>query len=171
MGVVFTSKRLTFKTFEPGDGALIYQLNSDPDVLTFLHENPISLQEAERVVEQVILPQYKKYNHGRWAVYQTTTGEFMGWCGLKYREEEQITDLGYRFKKQFWGQGFASEAAERCVHFGFHVLGITSLFGAAHVNNIASQKVLEKTGFQFVNTRVIDGCLAKTYMLQNPNLQ
>jgi len=111
MNIVFTSEQLTFREFEPGDGLLIYHLNSDPEVLTFLHENPVSIEEAERVVLEVILPQYKKYNHGRWAVYQTTSGEFIGWCSLKYREEENITDLSYRFKKSILGAGFGHRSS------------------------------------------------------------
>ena len=61
----------------------------------------------------------------------------------------------------------ATEAARSCVNYGFHTLGIASLFGAAHVNNIASQKVLEKNEFNYVNTRMIDECLAKTYLLKS----
>lgn len=165
---LFASQRLLFKRFVPGDGGLIYDLNSDPDVLKYLHEVPTTAAMAEQVVLNIIRPQYEKYHYGRWAVYLKESGEFIGWCGLKYRVELDVTDLGYRFKKAFWGKGYASEAARRCIDYGFSTLHLPSLFGAAHVDNIASQKVLEKSGFAFIATKTIDGCLSKTYQLGNP---
>lgn len=56
MDVVFTSERLIFRKFAEDDGPLIYQLNSDPEVLKYLHEEPTTLQKAADVVKNVILP-------------------------------------------------------------------------------------------------------------------
>ena len=160
---VFTSKRLFFNEFTPGDWALIYELNSDPEVVKYLHEPQTTAEVAREVLANTIIPQYTKYNHGRWAVYLKHSNEFIGWCGLKYRSETGIVDLGYRFMKKHWGFGYASEAAIRCVEYGFQVLKLARIFGAAHVDNIASQKVLEKAGLQFIGLRIIDNCLTKTY--------
>ncbi len=167
MKILFTSERLNFRNFTEDDGPLIYELNSDPEVLKYLHELPTTKESATQVIRYIIIPQYQKYNYGRWAVHLKTTDEFVGWCGLKYRTDRGVTDLGYRFRQKFWGKGFATEAAMRCIDRGFKEIHLASLFAAAHVDNIASQKVLEKCGFQFISTERIDDCPAKTYELQN----
>jgi ribosomal-protein-alanine N-acetyltransferase len=166
MDPVFTSKRLFFREFTPEDWELIYELNSDPEVVKYLHEPQTTPEVAKDVLANTIIPQYRKYNHGRWALFTIEANEFIGWCGLKYRAEAGIVDLGYRFKKKFWGFGYATEAAIRSVEYGFEVLQLPKLFGAAHVDNIASQKVLEKAGLHFVGTSIIDNCLTKTYEIE-----
>ncbi len=105
----------------------------------------------------------KLHNHGRWAVYLQNTDEFIGWCGLKFRPERHEVDLGYRLMKKYWGHGYATEAAKRTIQYGFTVLQLPRLFAAAHVQNFASQKVLEKVGFQYIRDEIIDDCTAKTY--------
>ena len=139
---------------------MYFTYSADPK---YLHEPETSLEKAEEVVKNIIIPQYKKYNHGRWAVYLKETHEFIRWCGLKYRPERQVVDLGYRLSKKYWGHGYATEAAKRCLQYGFEVLNLPKIFAAAHVDNIASRKVLEKAGLHFIGIENIDNCLAKTY--------
>lgn len=167
MDVIFTSARLRFVEFTMADAPLIYELNSDPDVVRYLHEPLTTLEVANDVLMNTILPQYAKYQHGRWAMYLKDTGEFIGWCGLKYRPEMKMVDLGYRLMKKYWGQGYATEAARRCIEYGFQVLAMKKIFAAAHVDNTASQKVLEKVGMQFIGRQIIDNCLTKTYEIVN----
>jgi ribosomal-protein-alanine N-acetyltransferase len=104
------------------------------------------LAHAEKVLDEVILPQYTLYNHGRWAVHQKSNLEFIGWCGLKCRPERNEIDLGYRFMKKFWGKGYATEAAFACIQYGFNRLNLQQIIGRALPGNVASIKVLENAG-------------------------
>ncbi|HUP11900.1 MAG TPA: GNAT family N-acetyltransferase, partial [Niastella sp.] len=79
------------------------------------------------------------------------TNEFLGWAGLKLITESinnhtNFFDLGYRFIKRYWGQGFASEAAAASLAYAFNVLGANEVYAHAHTENIASNKILLKTG-------------------------
>jgi ribosomal-protein-alanine N-acetyltransferase len=76
---------------------------------------------------------------------------FIGWCGLKYLESIQETDLGFRLHQRFWGQGFATEAAIACINFGFHELKLSEIVGRAMKENLASICVLEKCGMKYRN--------------------
>jgi [ribosomal protein S5]-alanine N-acetyltransferase len=78
MNVVIETDRLLLRTFTEDDAPLLYELNLDPEVTRFTHDPMTDLAHAEKVLDEVILPQYALYNHGRWAVHQKSNLEFIG---------------------------------------------------------------------------------------------
>jgi RimJ/RimL family protein N-acetyltransferase len=101
-------------------------------------------------------------------VHTKSSLDFIGWCGLKARPEMNEIDLGYRFKKSSWGNGYATEAARACIHYGFEKLGLPRIVGRALPPNQASIRVLEKCGMQYVGEQIVEGLLHKTYESINP---
>ncbi len=168
MNVILETERLLLRTFTTEDARLIYELNRDPDVTRFTGDPITDIAHARQVLEQVILPQYVLYNHGRWAVHAKPALEFIGWCGLKNRPERNEIDLGYRFIKSTWGKGYATEAAFACIKYGFEKLGLKRIVGRAMPGNIASLKVLEKCGMTYIGEDMVDDHPAKTYEILNP---
>ena len=168
MNIIIETTRLVLRTFTVADASLIYQLNLDPAITLYTGDPIRDLQHAEQVLEQTIIPQYILYNHGRWAVHTKPELEFIGWCGLKARPERKEIDLGYRFMKTAWGKGYATEAAYACLNYGFEKLTIQRIIGRAMPQNIASIRVLEKCGMQFICEEEVDGHPAKTYEAINP---
>lgn len=170
MHVVFETPRLILRCFTPEDAHLILQLNSDPDIVKYVHE-PIlnTIEQANEILCNIILPQYR-LNLGRWAIHTKDDHSFIGWCGLKYRPELDEMDLGYRLSKKAWGKGFATEAARHTLNYGFKQLNLALIIGRAHIENLASIKVLEKIGMQFISEGIVDDCPVRTYTLANPNL-
>lgn len=163
MHIVFETPRLLLRQFTEQDASLILQLNSDPDIVKYVHEAVLTTeQQARHILIKTILPQYKK-NLGRWATYLKNNNEFIGWCGLKYRPELDEIDLGYRLKKSAWGKGYATEAAKHTLDHGFSNLELNIITGRAHIENIASIKVLQKIGMRFAREEIVDECLVKTY--------
>lgn len=169
MHVIIETERLLLRLFEPGEGHLIYTLNEDPEITRYTGDPVRDLDHAEEILREVILPQYKLYNHGRWAVHTKPGMEFIGWCGLKYRPELDEIDLGYRFMKTAWGKGYATEAAMASIKYGFETLGLKRIVGRAMPGNVASLKVLEKCGMKFIGEELVDGHEAKTYEIDRGN--
>ena len=170
MHIVFQTPRLTLRQFTKEDSQLILQLNSDPEIVKYVHEPVLSTEEqAKNILIDIILPQYKN-NLGRWAMHTKTTNEFIGWCGLKYRPELDEIDLGYRLKKDAWGKGYATEAAKHTLDHGFNILDLQLITGRAHIQNIASIKVLEKIGMQFISAGMVDDCPVKTFTIAKQQL-
>jgi RimJ/RimL family protein N-acetyltransferase len=168
MEVIFETSRLLLRQFTLEDAPILLQLNSDPEVLKYLHE-PLLQDEAhaETILCNIILPQYER-KLGRWAVHQKEDNAFIGWCGLKYRPELEEIDLGYRFMQTAWGKGFATEAAQETLAYGFKKLYLSLITGRAHIENLASIRVLEKIGMEYIGDGIVDDCPVKTFTMKNP---
>lgn len=158
--------RLVFREFTPEDAALVFELNNDTDVLKYLHEHPTTDHAtALATLQERIIPHYREYGYGRWAVHLKDTNEFIGWCGLKFRPERNETDLGYRFMQRFWNKGYATEAAKATLDYGFQILHLPKITAIAQTGNLASLQVIEKCGMVFKRYEIIDGFEVKTYEL------
>ena len=145
---ILETKRLTLREFELSDANSLYELNSDPEVIKYTGDPPFkNIEEAKEFI--LNYNHYKKYGFGRWAVILNSTNEFIGWCGIKYTEEKDEHDLGFRFFRKYWGNGFASESAAACIDYAFNTLNINKLYGRAMKENIASIRVLEKIGMKY----------------------
>jgi [ribosomal protein S5]-alanine N-acetyltransferase len=171
MNVILETNRLLLRTFTLEDAQLIYELNLDPEITRYTGDPVKDINHAKEVLEQVILPQYALYNHGRWAVHIKDGLEFIGWCGLKNRPERNEIDLGYRFLKTAWGKGYASEAAFACIKYGFEKLNLQRIIGRAMPDNIGSLRVLEKCGMTYTGDEIVDEHPAKTYEILNPSIR
>jgi len=163
---IFQSERLLYRQFTMEDGELIIQLNSDPEVLRYIHEPPTTSSNVMQVLQHIILPQYK-LGLGRWAVHLKHDETFIGWAGLKNIPAKEEIDLGYRFMKPFWGSGYATEAASTCLSVGFAHLGLERIVAKAHAENIGSLRVIQKCGMTFVREDVEDGLPIKVYEMVN----
>ena len=168
MNIIIETNRLLLRTFTLEDAQLIYELNLDPEITRYTGDPVKDINHAKEVLEQVILPQYALYNHGRWAVHIKYGLEFIGWCGLKNRPERNEIDLGYRFLKTAWSKGYATEAAFGCIKYGFEKLNLQRIIGRAMPDNIGSLRVLEKCGMTFIGDEIVDDHPAKTYEILNP---
>ncbi len=170
MHFIFQTPRLILRQITIDDAPLILALNSDPEIVKYVHEPTLkTVEQAQEIITGIILPQYKN-NLGRWAIIIKDSNDFIGWCGLKYRPEKDEIDLGYRLMQKAWGKGFASEAAAKTLEYGFNSLNLQLITGRAHMENTASIKVLEKIGMDFIGEGMVDDCPVRTYTKANQNL-
>ena len=141
------TERLIIREFDVSDAKKMWELNKDEDVIRFTGDPPFdSIASAQDFLRNY--SDYRSNGFGRWAVIEKSTGEFIGWCGLKLNELE-VVDLGYRFFKKDWGKGYATESSRGCLAYGFGELGIEEIIGRAATENVPSWKVLEKLGMHF----------------------
>lgn len=138
--------RLSHRAFCPDDAPTFYRLNSHPEVMRYTCEPMLTSEdEARRAIQAY--PDFERHGFGRWACVQKSDNAIIGFCGLKYLEEFDAVDVGYRFFPQYWGMGIATEACRVCVEFGFDVLKLPRILGFVKPENTASIRVLEKVGF------------------------
>ncbi|MCB0795601.1 MAG: GNAT family N-acetyltransferase [Flavobacteriales bacterium] len=161
--------RLNIRDIEASDVEGIFVLDSDPEVLRYIG-TPVMTQRAQ--AEQVIAHirrQYQKNGIGRWAMELRSTGEFIGWTGLKWEQDIRpfpYYDLGYRLIRKYWGQGYATESARASLRHGFEVLGYPEICAAAEADNLASNRILRKIGMKQGEPFTFEGKVCNWYALK-----
>ena len=141
-------------------------MNEDWDCIKFTGDVAFkNLEEAENLVKNY--DHYQKYGFGRWTVLDKISGEFLGWCGLKYDEDLHEFDLGYRFLKKHWGKGYATESSKFCIYLGFTKFGMKEIVGRVMKENTASVKVLGNVGMTYKETRIKNGVAWLIYTINN----
>lgn len=149
METILETERCYLRQFSVDDSQAFYDLNSDPEVVKYTGDKAFgNVSEARSFLQNY--NQYELYGFGRWAVIEKQTGKFIGWCGLKYSPDLHEVDLGFRFFRNYWNRGFATETALACLEYGFSKLNLDKIVGRAMEANIGSVKVLEKSGMEFV---------------------
>jgi [ribosomal protein S5]-alanine N-acetyltransferase len=155
MKIMVETQRLILRELLPTDAQAMFELDSNPQVHTYLGNNPIkTLEQAKEIIEGVC-KQYINNGIGRWAAIEKSSGNFIGWSGLKFITEYQNNhiyyyDIGYRLMPAYWGKGYATESAKAAIAYGFTKLNATEIIGSANVENIVSRKALEKCGLKFI---------------------
>jgi ribosomal-protein-alanine N-acetyltransferase len=153
MKMIIETDRLLLREYVEDDAEAFFQLNSDPEVLRFVPDKAVlNVEQARQILLDHPIADYRKYGFGRGACILKSTGEQIGFAGLKYLEEFGEVDVAFRLMRTHWGLGLATEAALASVRFGFADLGLKRMIGLVMPENTASVRVLEKTGLRYVET-------------------
>lgn len=148
MKEILQTERLILRELNTDDAENFYKLNLNPNVIKYTGNSAFkNINEAQEFL--INYQDYKLNGFGRWAVIEKSSNEFLGWCGLKYDENLDETDIGFRFFEECWNKGFATESAKACIGYGLETLNLKSIVGRAMSENRASIKVLEKIGLKF----------------------
>ena len=141
------TSRLRLRLFTREDSQVMFDLNSDPEVIKYAEATPArNLEEARFRLEHGPLHDYHEYGYGRFAVEWKETGSVIGFCGIKYIPEIELPEIGFRYMKEYWGRGIGTEAARICVEFARDDLKIKKLIALIVPENAGSIRVAEKLG-------------------------
>ena len=146
--IVGEPDRLLIRSLAAADASDLVHALSDPEVMRFSIGGVHTLDDTSRFIERSICS-YEENGFGSWALVEKASSRLIGFCGLALQtvEERQETEIGYRLARQFWGQGFASEAASAVLVYGFGQLKLESVIAIVQPENVASVRVVEKIGF------------------------
>jgi ribosomal-protein-alanine N-acetyltransferase len=153
--IVLESTRLLFRSHVAGDLDAFCAMETDAEVRRYVGGAPRTREAAEqRFWERAMHPVEGRL--ATWATVLKEDGRYIGRCGLypNIRGEQKIAGeavLAFYIARQFWGQGFASEAGRAFVEFGFDELKLERIVTAVQVENTASVRVLEKLGFVVIS--------------------
>ncbi len=171
MKFLVETDRLLLREFQLNDIDGFYELDSDPEVHRYLGNKPVQDKDFLVQVIKTVQQQYIDNGIGRWSVIEKSTGEFVGWSGLKLNKDtinNQINfyDLGYRIKRKLWGHGYATESAMAALNYGFSNLNANIIYANTHFNNSASERVLLKCGLSYVENFLEDRVEHKWYQIE-----
>ena len=160
------TERLLIRPFKMEDIEPSYIMNLDAEVSKYTGDGGVvSKEEIKRRIVENVFVDYEKYGFGRLAVELKGENKFIGFTGLKYLEDMDEVDLGYRFMKEYWGKGIATESAKACVNLGFNNLGLKRMIAIVLPKNTGSIRVIEKLNFEFEKEIIEDNQLAQVYSL------
>src|SRR4051812_25559837 len=95
------TKRLLLRQFLEEDAEAMYWLNADPEVIKYTGDPPFKdVAQSLDLIKNY--SQYEKYKMGRLTLIVKETYEIIGWCGLKYHQDSDEVDIGYRLKRSAW---------------------------------------------------------------------
>ena len=143
---IVETARLYLRQLTQEDYPALMSLLGDEEVM-YAYEHGFSAEEVQEWLDKQ-LKRYREDGIGLWAVISKETGEFLGQCGLTWQETDQGLELevGYLFKKDYWHQGYATEAAKACKEYAFYVLGENRVTAIIRENNLPSQQVAKRLG-------------------------
>lgn len=153
MNALLESPRLLYRELLTNDVPLLFEMDSNREVHRYLGNSPLQTPEEAEAVILMIQKQYRENGIGRWALIEKQSREFLGWAGLKLVKEEingytNFYDLGFRLKPNYWGRGYATEAATSLVKYASEILKLKNLYAFVDEGNKASIRVLEKSGLK-----------------------
>jgi RimJ/RimL family protein N-acetyltransferase len=144
------TERLLLREFELDDAHDVLRFATNPEVTRYTGDAGLieTIDDARRLIVEVWHSDYRKHGFGRLAVVDKATNKVIGFCGLKYLEDLDAVDIGYRFLPEYWGRGIATEAAAAAMRHGHEILGLTDIIGLVMPDNLASHRVLKKLGMR-----------------------
>jgi RimJ/RimL family protein N-acetyltransferase len=142
----FVTSRLIMRRWQERDKAPFASLNADARVMAHFPK-PLSREESDYTVER-IEARFEERGFGLWALEERSSGRFVGFTGLSMPSfAAQFTpcvEVGWRLAYEFWGQGYALEAARRSLTFAFDELRLQEVVSMTAANNIRSRRVMER---------------------------
>lgn len=142
------TKRLLLRGWSPADRAALAAINADPRVMEFLG-GPMTRELSDAFFDR-IQDKFARQGFGFWAVEAPGVAPLIGLVGLNIPDFEApfmpAVEIGWRLGADFWGHGYASEAALAALDFGFEVAACDEIVAFTTERNTRSRRVMERIG-------------------------
>lgn len=152
MNYIFTSERLGFRTWVPNDLEPFTELNADVEVMQHF-PSTLTPTETSNLINRID-KHFEEYGYGFYAVDYLPENKFIGFIGLSHPSFETdftpCIEIGWRLNAKYWNRGLATEGAQRCLEFAQQELKLAEIYSFTIPKNLASQRVMQKIGMQFV---------------------
>ncbi|UQR61920.1 GNAT family N-acetyltransferase [Bradyrhizobium sp. C-145] len=142
----FSTDRLTAERLNEDHLADLVALHLDAEVSRYL--GGVRAPEVTKTYLATNMAHWDEHGFGLWTL-RSKDGAFAGRAGIRHILVDDVDEIeiAYAFKREFWGQGFASEIASALTDIGLSQLALSSLIGVVDIGNGASRRVLEKSHY------------------------
>jgi ribosomal-protein-alanine N-acetyltransferase len=151
-GLPIETRRLKLRLMRASDLDPLLDIFGDSRVMASFDAAPFTRQQMAGWLERNLKHQ-QVHGYGLFSVILQSNGVLIGDCGLEHMEleGEQVTELGYDFRSDYWNQGYATEAATAVRDFAFNELSLSMLISLIRAGNEASRRVSEKIGMRLIS--------------------
>ncbi|WP_207515600.1 GNAT family N-acetyltransferase [Longitalea luteola] len=150
--VIFETNRLLIRRYTLADEANFFAINGDAEIMRYIRE-PRDRQECLIFLRRNIQFYEQHPLMGRWAMAEKDSGTFVGSFAIipvETTDPKRHTEiqLGYALLKDYWGRGYATESTLAGRRYAFDTMKLPQIVAITEQENIASQKVLLRSGFK-----------------------
>ncbi len=159
---VIDTDRLRLRRWKQEDHAPFAAMCADPDVMRYIGNGATrTAKQSSRAIGR-FENEWNERGFGLFAVEAKQTGDLLGFTGLSWPdfmpEVFPSVEIGWRFSKSSWGMGYASEAAAAALSHGVSMQGITDIVSIYQLENLASQRIMQKLGMVFDRKTIDPTC-------------
>ena len=155
--VILTTPRLLLRTYRRDDLPPYAALNAHPEVVRYLGGTALSRAESDAIAEWA-QQEYEREGIGLLAVERRQDARFLGMCGLHHQDwSPDDIEVAWRLGYEFWGQGYATEAASAWLDHAFGVLDLPRVISITEPANTRSVAVMERLGLTFDHAAELEG--------------
>lgn len=139
------TQRLHLRPFNFADSPAFFEISGASDSLPFIFPRTVTKFESD----YLLVHEFLKNPLGIWAITDKQTGQLLGSIRLEKLDwAKRRAELAYFIRREWWGQGVATESLKTLVFLAFQDWGLQSLSIVTHKENLASQQVAKKAGFR-----------------------
>ncbi len=148
MEVIYETERLLVRKLVMDDLEPFHEMQGNANVMRFVKPRVMSYEENKSdLIRLISLYNTPKNDFFIYAIERKTDKEFIGSVALV--KDESDDEIGYRFLEKYWGLGYGGEIVKGLVDY-CRASDFKKLVAYVAVENVASRKIIEKLGFQFI---------------------
>ena len=162
---VLETPRLRLRRLDHADAPFILRLVNEPSWRQNIGDKGVrTLEDAVRYLTEGPLAMYARHGFGLYAVTRRGDDAPIGLCGLIRRDTLPDADIGYAFLPEFWGQGYAREAAVATLDHARRDFALPRLLAITAPHNAASIRLLEQLGFALERVECLGGATQPSHV-------
>lgn len=142
------TRRLLLREWKDEDVDDFARMNNDLRVVRYVRQ--LADRTAIEAWRNIQRDHFRRHGYGIWALEALDDGGCIGFCGLMnvpYQTHfTPAVEIAWRLDPNYWGGGYATEAAEAALSFGFERVGLSDVVAYAFVENVASRRVMARLG-------------------------
>jgi len=145
-----STQRLLLRPWKEQDFEPFASLNADPKVMEYFPK-ALTREESDNLASK-LMKDIESRGWGLWAASVPQVTDFIGFVGLNPVPFEvpftPAVEIGWRVAYEYWGKGYATEAAKAALHFAFETLQLDEVVSFTALENKRSMRVMEKIGLK-----------------------
>lgn len=150
--MIAETERLLIRESCLEDFDVLYQISREQGNERYMETMSENYEEEKEKFQAYVSNVYRYYGLGLWTVIEKTSEEIIGRCGISMVEDgispDGRTELGYVIKRSHRESGYGREACEAIIEYVSDAYGLNLIYATVHKENIPSQKLAEKLGFE-----------------------
>jgi ribosomal-protein-alanine N-acetyltransferase len=157
--------RLTLRPWDARDVDALHAIWTDADVRRWLWDDVVISRERAKGTVMDCIGSAEESGIGMWCVVLRGHEDTIGFCGFRFIDATTDVEIMYGFRRQYWGRGVATEAAQAVLDYGFSERLFDRVYGRTDVGNRASSRVLEKLGMRLEGQTLVGDLPTLCYSL------